>query len=758
MTSILRLITCLCVAQFFLNWANAAQVCPPGYPRTTLDSEFINNGNGTVHHSKTGLIWKRCAEGQTWDGTTCVGTAENYTWQQAFTRVADVNAGASGTWNAGQRDWRLPSINELKSIVEQGCYSPSINLTQFPTTPNVVFWTNSPVANSPDYAWHVHFGFGYSSNGIYSSNRSEGKAVRLVRQSGSQVIIPPDFTTMVDSFGFFDSDHAGQNTFAFGDRIETFRYFNNTGENGHVAVHSPNASAQGAMLARNLAGTIVSPVSTTCGWNASEQSKVIGKCALYEIAAGQGLDITIQDYGYIDNGSFPVFFNLIPLAPISKSEAEWRTWAFEYAYWRSFDSTVKSFLNKIQEVDDTVYKLQVAIDIADALSSFNELVRLRSKGDLVKYYLKIFDNTQQISSDLIQFNNNYLEFFKDLGSTTFDGVVSCATNGCASFALTSFASVINNAFGLMELADQNRKVNAFFIARHILEDHISHMEDWLTDEQIVIRASMVANSTTKDCRWYEKWFQACGMSAVNATDVVYQYRLHQSSMEQWIGIMKQRYAGTRDFSPNDIVFRPVIGMPTSMPVVSLPVQITGLDNQEADWIAIGGKLSVSNGPQCGSNWSTRGKISNGQYACLQVATSDQPGTGAVAYMVVGATTGEFHVFTKVGDNQFKPSTTKLRIVDRTSRMLTLEAEVTDQYVPTLGGMTGVVVFKDGDRYLGATEIQAGTNRATLTVPVTSGLHTFSAQYIGSSSYMESISNSLKWSKGMSAGVLMLLME
>lgn len=133
-----------------------------------------------VQHTPTGLIWKRCAEGQTWDGTTCTGTATTYTWQDAFARVDAVNAGTAGE-NLGQTDWRIPNINELKSIVEQGCYNPAINPTPFPNTPASYFWSASPSTSYSDYAWDVYF----LNGDDYWDGRSGAFHVRLVRAGQS---------------------------------------------------------------------------------------------------------------------------------------------------------------------------------------------------------------------------------------------------------------------------------------------------------------------------------------------------------------------------------------------------------------------------------------------------------------------------------------------------------------------------------------------------------------------------------------------
>jgi len=153
-----------------------SQTCPAGYPRSTPDSDFADAGNGAVRHIPTGLVWKRCAEGQTWTGT-CTGSAAAYTWQAAFQRADAVNAGAPDTQNAGFTDWRVPNIKELRAIRELGCISPSINATQFPATPAPGFWSGSPFAGYSDGAWGVVFYDGYD----YWYYRNSAFQVRLVR-------------------------------------------------------------------------------------------------------------------------------------------------------------------------------------------------------------------------------------------------------------------------------------------------------------------------------------------------------------------------------------------------------------------------------------------------------------------------------------------------------------------------------------------------------------------------------------------------
>jgi hypothetical protein len=171
MNSQLSTLTILCC---LFSAAAVHATCNSNMPASTPDTQLIDNTDGTITDSKTGLMWKKCSEGQTFSGGTCTGTASTFTWQVALQQPGTVN-NADGF--AGYTDWRLPDIRELRSIVEERCYSPAINLTRFPGTPSDGVWSSSPYASVSDYAWVVYFSYGYSS----SAFRDHGYAVRLVR-------------------------------------------------------------------------------------------------------------------------------------------------------------------------------------------------------------------------------------------------------------------------------------------------------------------------------------------------------------------------------------------------------------------------------------------------------------------------------------------------------------------------------------------------------------------------------------------------
>lgn len=134
-----------------------------------------NANDDYVTDTHTGLQWKRCAEGQRWrvlEGTgQCTQDAEIYNLEDITSKFTNVSPEDFA--------WHLPSVKELASIVETGCFEPAINLTVFPNTPTAGFWTRSPV-HEPNikstHFWQVNFTRG---SVIKSSNLT--KHVRLVR-------------------------------------------------------------------------------------------------------------------------------------------------------------------------------------------------------------------------------------------------------------------------------------------------------------------------------------------------------------------------------------------------------------------------------------------------------------------------------------------------------------------------------------------------------------------------------------------------
>ncbi len=110
---------------------------------------YVDNGDGTVTDTTTGLMWQQ---------DTAPGT---YTWEGALSYCDNLSI-------AGYDDWRLPSRNELHSIVDYSKHHPSTDHVL--NTESLPYWSSTTSAYVPSYAWYVSFyagSVGYGSKGYY---------------------------------------------------------------------------------------------------------------------------------------------------------------------------------------------------------------------------------------------------------------------------------------------------------------------------------------------------------------------------------------------------------------------------------------------------------------------------------------------------------------------------------------------------------------------------------------------------------------
>jgi hypothetical protein len=145
--------------------------CLNNIPRINPDTVYQLHGNGTATDTRSGLLWKRCSEGQNWTGSDCNGTPSTHTWSQALSL-------AEASTFAGYSDWRIPNMPELTSLVEECRISPAINSIVFPSTPSLPFWSGSPLADDWSSAWSVDFDDGEENP---YTGRGQAMHVRLVR-------------------------------------------------------------------------------------------------------------------------------------------------------------------------------------------------------------------------------------------------------------------------------------------------------------------------------------------------------------------------------------------------------------------------------------------------------------------------------------------------------------------------------------------------------------------------------------------------
>jgi hypothetical protein len=152
--------------------------CPIEQPR------FVDNGNGTISDNEMGLTWEKKSD----DGSIH-DQDDTYTWSTGSpfdfdgTVATSFLATLNGSGFAGHTDWRLPTREELQSIVDYANSTPPIVNAPFDTscapsctvmscscTVSSHYWSSSTVAANPGYAWLVYFAHGDVSTGVKANN------------------------------------------------------------------------------------------------------------------------------------------------------------------------------------------------------------------------------------------------------------------------------------------------------------------------------------------------------------------------------------------------------------------------------------------------------------------------------------------------------------------------------------------------------------------------------------------------------------
>ena len=129
-----------------------------------------------VVDKRANLMWLRFAVGQKWQEDTVTGEARKVNWQHAAQLANSFNEVVA---QGGFADWRLPTHEELKTLVDEHNGEPQnvIHLGAFPQNVGSWFWSGTVGYENEAYYWAVSF---YSGNEDCRHVDNE-HCVRLVR-------------------------------------------------------------------------------------------------------------------------------------------------------------------------------------------------------------------------------------------------------------------------------------------------------------------------------------------------------------------------------------------------------------------------------------------------------------------------------------------------------------------------------------------------------------------------------------------------
>ena len=101
-------------------------------------------------------------------------------WQQDFSPAIPSPAGPTycgALLVNGETDWRVPTIVELRTIIDRTVSGPAINSTIFPNTPSDWFWATPGAGGSTSEIWSVYFSEG-KSEGSTNTNSFRVRCVK----------------------------------------------------------------------------------------------------------------------------------------------------------------------------------------------------------------------------------------------------------------------------------------------------------------------------------------------------------------------------------------------------------------------------------------------------------------------------------------------------------------------------------------------------------------------------------------------------
>jgi hypothetical protein len=124
-------------------------------PDAKMIGPFLDHENGTVTDTRTGLMWRRCSLGLVWDAGRCTGDRGTYPWDRAAAAIDLVNSEGG---LSGYTDWRLPTLVELMTLVQEG--SGLRQREAFPGVSPSHHWSATPWNAELRRYWNVHLGDG----------------------------------------------------------------------------------------------------------------------------------------------------------------------------------------------------------------------------------------------------------------------------------------------------------------------------------------------------------------------------------------------------------------------------------------------------------------------------------------------------------------------------------------------------------------------------------------------------------------------
>ena len=112
---------------------------------------------------RNNIVWLRCSVGQTWDSDskTCTGDLIKLNHDEIKIALEQASQQLGG-------DWRLPTLQELETLVCESCDPPKIKQKYFPNISPEAYWTSKANFWNRKMYWTVNFMTGHNYSRFFA--------------------------------------------------------------------------------------------------------------------------------------------------------------------------------------------------------------------------------------------------------------------------------------------------------------------------------------------------------------------------------------------------------------------------------------------------------------------------------------------------------------------------------------------------------------------------------------------------------------
>ena len=139
-----------------MNYLKLLLIILPLAVSSPANAQFFEEDH-LITDVRNNIVWLRCSVGQTWDSEskTCTGELVKLNHDEIKIALQQASEQLGG-------EWRLPTSDELESLVCEACEPPKIKKKYFPNISPEAYWTSKRNFLNRKMVWTVNFMTGHN--------------------------------------------------------------------------------------------------------------------------------------------------------------------------------------------------------------------------------------------------------------------------------------------------------------------------------------------------------------------------------------------------------------------------------------------------------------------------------------------------------------------------------------------------------------------------------------------------------------------